>query len=216
MPEPLVYELALNRAEAGDFKGALELFHGRFFAREEGGTNVRQVWFEVRLQQALAAARNKSCAAALSEAEHLGTPVPDLAFTQNGLEPMLNSARTNYLIGKIESECGRAQQAEASYRRAAQATATDQLVWARAAAKKLEGFDDTKWNTLMRTALARSETRASEGTPTSWSLYNSGLLALELGEKQRAEADFQDALLLPDHLLAYHFIRLARAGSLLD
>ncbi len=216
MPEPLVYELALNRAEAGDFKRALELFHGRFFAREEGGTNVRQVWFEVRLQQARAAARNKSCDAALSESEHLGTPVSGLAFTQSGLEPMLNSPRTNYLIGRIESECGRAQQAEESYRRAAQASGTDQLVWARAAAKNLEGYDDAKWTALMRTALARSEARAAEGTPTSWSLYNSGLLALELEEKQRAEADFQQALLLPDRLLAYHFVRLARSGSLPD
>ncbi len=214
MPEPLVYELALNRAEAGDFKGALDLFHGRFFAREEGGTNVRQAWFEVRLQQALTAARNKSCAAALSGVEHLGTPVPDLAFTQNGLERLLSSARTNYLIGKIESECGRAQQAEESYRRAAQATGPDQLVWARIAAKNLEGYDDAKWTALMRRALDRSEARAAEGTPTSWSLYNSGLLTLELGEKERAEADFQQALLLPDRLLAYHFIRLARAGSL--
>jgi Flp pilus assembly protein TadD len=214
MPEPLVYELAVNRAEAGDFKGALELFHGRFFSREEGGTNVRQVWLEVRLQQALAAARSKSCDAALSEAEHLGTPAPDLAFTQNGLEPMLNSSRTNYLIGTIQSDCGHAQQAEASYRRAAQASEPDQLVWARAAAKRLQGFDDAKWKDLMRKALTRSEARASEGTTTSWSLYNSGLIALELGEKQRAEADFKEALLLPDRLLAYHFIRLARTGSL--
>jgi tetratricopeptide (TPR) repeat protein len=216
MPTPLVYEMALNRAEAGDFKGALDLFHGRFFPREEGGTNVRQVWFEVRLQRALADARNKSCDAALNQSEHLGAPVPDLPFTQNGLEPMLNSARTNYLIGRIESECGRSQQAEASYRRAAQSSGSDQLIWARAAAKKLEGFDDAKWTALMETALARSEARATEGTPSSWSLYLTGSLELALGDKQRADADFQEALLLPDRLLAYHFIRMARAGSLSD
>lgn len=127
---------------------------------------------------------------------------------------MLNSARTNYLVGRIESECGHTQQAEASYRRAVQATGSDQLIWARAAAKKLEGFNEAKWTGIMQAALARSEARATEGTPTSWSLYLSGVLESELGNKQRADADFQEALLLPDRLLAYHFIRLARAGSL--
>jgi hypothetical protein len=38
MPAELVYSLALNRAEAGDFDGAAALFRNRFFAREEGGT----------------------------------------------------------------------------------------------------------------------------------------------------------------------------------
>src|SRR5262249_9698781 len=42
MPSPLVYELALNKAEAGDFVGAKDLFRNRFFGREEGGLNVRQ------------------------------------------------------------------------------------------------------------------------------------------------------------------------------
>ncbi len=47
MPSELVYELALNRAEAGDFEGARRLFYNRFFPRQEGGTNVREVWVEV-------------------------------------------------------------------------------------------------------------------------------------------------------------------------
>jgi len=49
MPIPLIYELALNKAEAGDFAGATALFQDRFFGREEGGLNVRQVWIEVKL-----------------------------------------------------------------------------------------------------------------------------------------------------------------------
>ncbi len=214
MPSALVYELALNRAEAADFRGALSLFHGRFFPREEGGTNVRQVWFEVRLQQALASAHDRNCNAALAEAEHLTTPLPDLAFTQDGLEPMLKSPRTNYLLGNLESDCARKQQATAKYREAAQATESDQLIWARAAASKLEGFDAAKWTALMRSGLAQLQARASAGSVTSWSLYISGTLKAEFGQKQAAEADFREALLLPDRLLAHHFIRLARAGLL--
>jgi Cytochrome c biogenesis factor len=56
MPAPLVYELILNLAEAGDFDKAVALFHNRFFQREEGGTNVRQVWLEVQLQHAMSCA----------------------------------------------------------------------------------------------------------------------------------------------------------------
>src|SRR6266700_4646883 len=43
MPTALVYELALNRAEEGNYSGATDLFRNRFFGSEEGGTNVRQV-----------------------------------------------------------------------------------------------------------------------------------------------------------------------------
>src|SRR6266581_507846 len=53
MPTALVEELALSRAEAGNYPGAVELFKNRFFGREEGGTNVRQVWIEVKLAEAL-------------------------------------------------------------------------------------------------------------------------------------------------------------------
>jgi len=42
MPTDLVYEYALNLAEAGEFDRARALFHDRFFLRAEGGTNVRQ------------------------------------------------------------------------------------------------------------------------------------------------------------------------------
>ena len=55
-PPPLIFELILNLAEAGDFERATGLFHDRFFPREEGGTNVRQVWIEVQLQHALSLA----------------------------------------------------------------------------------------------------------------------------------------------------------------
>ncbi|PYX40036.1 MAG: hypothetical protein DMG81_07685, partial [Acidobacteria bacterium] len=47
-PPSLIFELILNLAEAGSFDRALALFHNRFFPRQEGGTNVRQVWVEVQ------------------------------------------------------------------------------------------------------------------------------------------------------------------------
>ena len=47
MPANLVYQLALTRAEAGQYDGALDLFKGRFFPSEEGGVSAAQVLFEL-------------------------------------------------------------------------------------------------------------------------------------------------------------------------
>src|SRR6266513_265528 len=130
MPTSLVYELALNRAEEGNYSGAIELFRNRFFGSEEGGTNVRQVWVEVKLQEALGLGRSGHCEDALAAARALGSPVPGLSFTQDGLQPLLNSARTNYLLGELSSACGQREEAERRYRLSAQATDASDAVWA--------------------------------------------------------------------------------------
>src|SRR5262249_12839101 len=81
MPDPLVYELALNRAESGDYQGSIDLFRNRFFSREEGGTNVRHVWVEVRLLQAMGLANARKCGEAVKLADTLAAPVTGLSFT---------------------------------------------------------------------------------------------------------------------------------------
>ncbi len=72
MPTDLFYEYDLALAETGDFDRAESLFHNRFFLRAEGGTNVRQVWVEVRLLHAMALAKEGHCDKALSMASQLG------------------------------------------------------------------------------------------------------------------------------------------------
>src|SRR5207248_4185796 len=136
-PPSLIFELILNLAEAGDFERATSLFHNRFFAREEGGTNVRQVWIEVQLQRLLASAKVGRCDEALSLAAHLGSEVPGLSFTRDGLEPILHSARSNYLLGTAYSACGKAEEAKSKFEVAAAASAPDQIRWAWLAAQKL-------------------------------------------------------------------------------
>ncbi len=145
MPTSLVYELALNRAEEGNYKGAIDLFQNRFFGSEEGGTNVRQVWVEVKLQQAIGLARTGHCEEALATAKTLGSPVRGFAFTQDGLEPLLNSARTNYLLGETFFACGQKGEADRRYRLSAQATDTSDVVWAWASAKMLRSYDPGLW-----------------------------------------------------------------------
>jgi tetratricopeptide (TPR) repeat protein len=209
----LIFELILNLAEAADFQRAESLFHNRFFPREEGGTNVRQVWVEVELQKAIALAKDGHCADALVAAEHLGTLVPDLPFTHDGLEPILQSARTNYQLGTVYASCAKGVEASKKFQLASAASAPDQSLWAWQAARKLPGFDEKQWQERLQTALAQAKSRSDTSSYTSWWDYTAGALASALGSRQEADQRFQKALLLPDRMLAYHFTRIARAEA---
>jgi tetratricopeptide (TPR) repeat protein len=212
-PFSLIFELILNLAKAGDFQRAESLFRDRFFPREEGGTNVRQVWVDVELQKMLASARDGHCADALVVAEHLGEPVHDLPFTHDGLESTLQSARTNYQLGAAYASCAKPEEAAKKFQLAFAASAPDQMVWAWRAAQKLPGFDGKHWQERLQTALAQAKSRSDTSSYTSWWDYTVGALAGALGSQQEADQRFQKALLLPDRMLSYHFTRTARAKA---
>jgi tetratricopeptide (TPR) repeat protein len=212
-PSSLIFELILNLAEAGDFQRAESLFHERFFPREEGGTNVRQVWIEVELQKMLASAKAGQCTEALFAAEHLGATIPDLPFTRDGLEPILHAARTNYQLGTVYSSCGRTEEATKKFQLASAASAPDQVFWAWKSAQKLPGFDEKQWQEPLQSALQQAKSRRDTSSYTSWWDFNTGILADALGNRQEADQEFQRALLLPDRMLAYHFTRLERADA---
>jgi tetratricopeptide (TPR) repeat protein len=212
-PSSLIFELILNLAEAGDFQRAESLFRNRFFPREEGGTNVRQVWVEVELQKMLASAKDGHCADALDVAAHLDTKVPDLPFTRDGLEPILQSARTNYQLGTVYASCAKTEEATRRFQLASAASAPDQMLWAWRGARKLPGFDEKQWQVRLQSALALAKIRSDTSSYTSWWDYTAGALAGALGSRQEADQRFQKALLLPDRMLAYHFTRMARAEA---
>ena len=203
MPTRLIYELILNLAEAGEYDAATALFHNRFFAREEGGTNVRQVWIEVQLQRALGLAHDGRCSEAVPAVEQLPSEVPGLPFTRDGLEPILGSARTNDLVGEVYGTCGEAGKAKSRFEVAAAQSNPDQIVWAYRSARMLPGFDQKDCQKRLESALSRNFSQ------TSWGVYNRGMINDALGHAADAEADFRMALLLPDGLLAYHLTRLA-------
>ncbi|MGH9505111.1 MAG: DUF5107 domain-containing protein [Terriglobales bacterium] len=209
----LIFELILNLAEAGDFDRAESLFHNRFFPREEGGTNVRQVWIEVQLQRLLASARAGGCGDALSLAQHLGSEVPGLPFTRDGLEHILQSARTNYLLGSTYASCGNPGEARTRFEAAAAASDPDQIRWAWLAAQKLPGFNPTQWRERLQSSLDEAAHRSQTSAYPSWWMYTAGSLDKELGKEQEADLRFRKALLLPDRMLAYHFTRLAKSEA---
>lgn len=105
-PATLVYKLAIALAEAGRFDEADALFPGRFFPRNEGGINVRQIYLEVKVRRAHALAAEGECAKALDIVDHLKDAAPGLAFTEDGLEPFIASAKFEEMIGGVRKTCG--------------------------------------------------------------------------------------------------------------
>ncbi len=213
MPADLVYELALSHAEAGEFDAAEALFRNRFFPRREGGTNVRGVWIEVKARHALALADAGKCDAALAIAGGIGAAVPGLDFTQQGLDPFVQSARTEYLLGSVESRCGHRDEALGLFGRAAKSALPADLMWAHRAARELPGYDDAAWRRKLEAAVAPAEEGIDHGYLGSWGMYVAGTIYAELGRTETARQRFTQALLLPDRLLAWHLTRVAMAES---
>jgi Tfp pilus assembly protein PilF len=208
MPIPLVYELALNKAEAGDFAGANSLFQNRFFGREEGGLNVRQVWIEIKLEQIQSLAKSGQCKQALAEANTIGKPVDGLDFTLNGLEAILNSARTKYLLAETYDACAEKTEALAGFKQVASSTETSNLVWASRSARHLDGYEIAKWKERLAAGISRAEEQSQRSNSASW-MYVAGTLRIELGHVESGRDQLREALLLPDGRMSHHFIRLA-------
>ena len=146
LPGALVFKRVLALVEAGRTEDAEGLFAGRFFAREEFGTNVRQVWVEVEVQKARALARRQDCEGARHVTEGLGREVPGLPFTKDGLEPFAHGARTQYLVGQLLETCGDVAAARTHWEKAAAAPDAypqANLAFAHAAARRL-GRPDRK------------------------------------------------------------------------
>ncbi len=213
-PPALIFELALNLAEAGDFERATKLFHNRFFPREEGGTNVRQVWIEVQLLRILASAKDGHCGDALAGAEHLGSEVPDLTFTRDGLEPILQSARTSYLLGTVFASCGKATEAKAKFELASDGLRPrpDQVGLV-SSAEIAQPTTRRNGRTDCKRLWSRRKIEAILAAYPSWWEYTAASLAKELGRPAEADVRFRKALLLPDRMLAYHFTRLAKSEA---
>jgi tetratricopeptide (TPR) repeat protein len=217
MPTALVYELALSRAEAGDYKSATKLFQNRFFGKEEGGTNVRQVWIEVKLAQARGLAQPGRCQDALAVANSLGSRVAGLSFTEHGLKEIVESARTNYLLGELFTVCNQKAEAEKHYQLASQSSENShsensQLVWNWAAARTRAGYDPTLWHERLTAALVEVDSNSRANTSASL-LYTKGLLQIALGHQQDGESSLRQTLLLPETHMSHHFARLALEGA---
>jgi hypothetical protein len=104
-PAVLIFRLVRLLGEAGEFDPAEKLLENRFFPREDGGTNVREVYIQLKLNQATSAASQKRCASALEILQHLTDTVATLPFTTKGLEQFASSNSVEQAIQAIRSMC---------------------------------------------------------------------------------------------------------------
>lgn len=193
IPADLVYDLALSYAEAGAFDQAKALFHNRFFPREEGGTNVRQVWIRVRALEAESKANRGQCSEATEILDRLGAPVEGLTFTRDGLDVFIDQGLNQGLLVSVESSCGRKEAAAKRIAALLQRGDAPSLVAAHADAERLRN----------------AEPRQTAGS--SWNAAVAGLIEIELGHADKAIPLLESSLLLPDRNLAHHVSRVAFA-----
>src|SRR6185503_14344757 len=166
MPPELLQRLALALAETGRADEGEALLAGRFFPREEWGTNVRQVFVEIRLQKALALARAGRAADALAIVEGLEQEVPAFSFTKDGLDAFVRTPRTQYEAGQVAALAGDAARAREHWTAAVGATEGffRGLPWSYLAARRLGSADEAAWRPRLLAALRDSDAFLEAGT----------------------------------------------------
>src|SRR6202451_3709350 len=75
-------------------------------------------------------AQQGECSDVIKAVDDLAQPVPGLAFTRDGLEPFLQSARVTYLIGNVYQSCKVPVQALNSFKQAAEKSSFGDEAWA--------------------------------------------------------------------------------------
>ena len=216
MPPDLLQALALALAEAGRADEAESLLAGRFFAREEAGTNVRQVFVEIRLLKALALAQKGRSTEAIAIVEGLAREAPGLPFTKDGMDVFVDAPRVQYAAGEIAARAGDTAAARAHWQKAVGGRDSffRGLPYAYLAAQRLGGADEANWRAKVEAAVADSDKFLERGTSFPGVVVASqGLMLRAVGREDEAKARFRRALLLPDQRLSHLVSRRALSDA---
>ena len=210
LPSTLVFKLALALAEAGQFAEAEALFPGRFFPREEFGTNVRQVYLEVELRHAFALAREGRKAEAEALAASFGQPVDGFGFTKDGMKAFVGTPRFQYHCGELQARLGNDAAAREHWKRAAAGHDFRQTAFAYRAAQKLGEANEAEWRPRLETALAEADLYLFRGGHyPAGATCARGMLLRALGRVPEGNEALRQVFVLPDKGLPHHIARLA-------
>jgi hypothetical protein len=210
LPSRLVYKLALALSDAGRFAEAEGLFPGRFFPREEFGTNVRQVYLEVKLRQAFALARGGQKAEAAALAAAFGQPAPGFEFTKDGMKAFAGAPRFQYYCGELQALLGDDGAAREHWRRAATGRDFRQAAFAYRAAQRLGEADDGAWRPRLQAALGEADAYLFRGGHyPALATCARGMLLRALGRVAEGDEALRQVFVLPDKGMPRHVARLA-------
>jgi tetratricopeptide (TPR) repeat protein len=210
LPSTLVFKLALALAEEGRFAEAERLFPGRFFPREEFGTNLRQVYLEVELRQAFELARDGKTAEAAALAASFGQPVAGFDFTKDGMAAFVGSPRFQYYCGELQALLGNDAAAHEHWKRGAAGHDFRQTAFAYRAAQKLGEADDAEWRPRLETALGEADLYLFRGGHyPAGATCARGMLLRALGRVPEGNEALRQVFVLPDKGMPHHIARLA-------
>jgi tetratricopeptide (TPR) repeat protein len=210
LPSTLVYKLALALAETGRFAEAERLFPGRFFPREEFGTNVRQVYLEVKLREALALAREGRKPEAAALAASFGQPVAGFDFTKDGMKAFVGAPRFQYYCGELQALLDDEGAAREHWRRAAAGRDFRQTAFAYRAAQRLGEANDAEWRPRLQAALDEADTYLFRGGHyPAVATGARGMLLRALGRGPEGDEALRQVFVLPDKGMPHHIARLA-------
>jgi tetratricopeptide (TPR) repeat protein len=201
MPANLVYQLALTRAEAGQYDQALILFKDRFFPSEEGGVSAAQVLFEIGLMQAEAEPASGRC----TDAEEF------LNANHTGLELGGAVSQAHFRMAAIAKNCEHSQQSDQLLHQAAAGNGAENSAWAIKAENLLDTTKPAQQQLKLQASLSDAERFTDTSSLTGWWWYNIGTIQAALGHKDQAREAFNKALLLPDSMMSHHLSRAAMA-----
>jgi predicted Zn-dependent protease len=199
MPAKLVYQLALTRAEAGQYERALSLFKDRFFPREEGGITSSQVVFEIKLMQSEADSKAGEC----PRAE--GFLASDLAKSGSR-----NSSQAYFRMAQVARACKQLQESEGLLKEAAANKNPTNLPWAIKAEQALGTYNAGNTEKALRKAIPEHLTEISDYSGSRW--YNIGMTQAALHQDVDAKKSFRNSLLLPDSFMSHHLSRVASSS----
>jgi tetratricopeptide (TPR) repeat protein len=214
-PAALAFKSAFALAEAGDGATAERLFHDRFFPREEGGTNVRTVYAQVRLITARVAADSGKCDAARQILDSFPDEQTGLSFTNGGLTDVVQAPTLSLQAADIESKCGRTAAAQARWERLARPLAADgaplTLAIADTAARRLGRPRTAAERARLERALeSATATLESAGTSGPGLLeYASSMLLAALGKSGESHESLRRVFTYPDRGLSHVLARNA-------
>ena len=217
-PAALAFKSAVAHAEAGDGPGAERLFHDRFFPREEGGTNVRTVYAQVRLILANNAAASGKCDAARQILDSFSSEQPGLPFTNGGLTDVVASPTLSLQVAAVESACGRTDSARARWERLARPLESDgaplTLAIADTAARRLGRTRTAAERGRLERALENATaTLESAGTSSPGLIeYARGVLLAALERNAEARDSLRRVFTYPDRGLSHVLARAASRG----
>ncbi len=214
-PASLVFKAALALAEAGDAAAAERLFHDRFFPREEGGTNVRTIYAQVRLTSARVASEQQRCDVARQILDSLSAEQAGVAFTKGGLADVAATPTLSWQAAAIESACGRTVEARIRWERLARPLSADGppliLALADMARQRLGRSRTAAERARLERALDNATAILETAGTSSPGLieYARGVLLEALGKDAEARESLRRVFTYPDRSLSHALARVA-------